>query len=158
MRTTVSFVLIIIAASIVTAQTKRIPQEATLVTPEEAFESALIPRNSKVYIRKFIAERKVQEGFENDVVAAMRNNETPLIVVTDRKEADFEISGAAYSKGGKASITIINRKTNLIVFEDSSYKYSPNRGFRKSAEKFVKYLKRKIEDDEKKAKRQSESG
>ena len=137
MRTIVGLVLIIIAASMVSSQTNRIPQEATLLTPEEVFESQLIPRNSKVYISKFIAESKIQEGFEKDVAVAMRNNETPLIVVTDRKEADFEIEGAAFS-AGKASIRIINRKTKLVVFEDLSFKYSPNRGFRKSAEKFVK--------------------
>lgn len=108
MRIMIGLALIMLTASIAIAQDRTIPQDATLISPEEAFEAKLIPRDSKVYISKFlfVPERKIQQGFETYVAAAMRDNEVPLIVVTDRDQADFEIFGAAYKKGGYTSIEI----------------------------------------------------
>src|ERR1051325_2981219 len=86
-------------------------------------------------------------------------------MVTDPEQADFEISGSADKKGAgwakkvflgdwrsttSASIQVVNSKTGVIAYADSSHKYSANRGLRSTAEKLAKYLKRKIEDDEKK--------
>jgi hypothetical protein len=49
-----------------------------------------------------------------------------------------------------ASMQITNVKTKVIVYADSSHRGSANRGERSTAEKLAKYLKKKIEDDEKK--------
>lgn len=48
-----------------------------------------------------------------------------------------------------ASITVVNIKTGVVAFADSSDRSSANRGQRSTAEKLAKNLKKKIEDDEK---------
>lgn len=131
----------------------------------DKFESEIIPRNSKVYIGKFIAEGDKDTGFATYLAAAIRKKKVPVILVTEYEDADFEISGSADKKGAgwakkvflgdfrsttSASIQVVNIKTSVVAYADSSHKYSANRGMRSSAEKLAKYLKRKIEDDEKK--------
>jgi hypothetical protein len=45
----------------------------------------------------------------------------------------------------------VNTKTGVVAYADSSHRDSAARGMRSSAEKLAKYLKKKIEDDAKKA-------
>ena len=115
-----------------------------------------IPRNSRVYLAPM-------DGFETYLAAAMRKKEVPLLMVTDRDQADFEITGihdvkdAGWAKtifvspnpSASASIQVVNLKTKVIVYADSSHRTTANRGERSTAEKLAKYLKKKIEDDEK---------
>jgi hypothetical protein len=132
------------------------------------FQAQLIPRNSKVFIEPFTAEGDKSTGFENYLAAALRKKNVPLIIVSDLNEADFVISGSADKKGAglakkvllgdfrsttSASLQVINLKTKVVAFADSSHKYSANRGMRSSAEKLAKYLKKKMDDDEKKLKK-----
>jgi hypothetical protein len=44
---------------------------------------------------------------------------------------------------------VVNLKTSVVVYADSSHRTTANRGERSTAEKLAKYLKKKIEDDEK---------
>ena len=140
-------------------------QAADVKAPADPFEAQLIPRNSKVYIGRFYAEGEKPTGFETYLAAAMRKKNVPVIMVTDRDQADFEITGSADKKGAglakkillgdfrsttSASIQVVNVKTGVVAYADSSHKASANRGMRSSAEKLAKYLKKKIEDDEKK--------
>ena len=118
-----------------------------------------IPRNSKVYIAPM-------DGFETYLAAALRKKEVPLIIVTDREQADFEITGthekknASWAKtifvnpspSASASMQVVNLKTKVVVYADSSHRTSASRGERSTAEKLAKYLKKKIEDDEKSSK------
>jgi len=117
----------------------------------------LIPRDSKVYIAPM-------DGFEIYLAAAMRKKGVPLVMVTDRDQADFEITGthekheAGWAKtifvspqpSATASMQVVNLKTKVVVYADSSHRTTANRGERSTAEKLAKYLKKKIEDDEKK--------
>jgi len=118
----------------------------------------LIPQNSTVFVDDM-------EGFEHYLMAAMRKKSVPLIVVADPMKADFIIFGNADSKragwakmfflgsgrsGEMASMTMVNRKTKVVVFSDSSYRYNANRGKRSTAEKLAKYLGKKIKEDQKK--------
>lgn len=118
----------------------------------------LIPENSTVFVDEM-------EGFEHYLMAAMRKKSVPLIVVADPMKADFIIFGNADSKragwakmfflgsglsGEMASMTMVNRKTKVVVFSDSSYRYNANRGKRSTAEKLAKYLGKKIKEDQKK--------
>jgi hypothetical protein len=136
----------------------------------DVFEAQLIPRNSKVYIAPFKSEstEKPVEGFESYMAAAMRKKNVPLLIVKDRAAADFEIEGTADKKGAgwakkiflgdfrnstSASFTMTNIKTGVVAYADASDRSSANRGLRSSAEKLAKYLKKKIEDDEKKARK-----
>ena len=135
--------------------------------PDDPFLAARIPRNSKVYIAPFRSEDKEKpvEGFESYMAAALRKKEAPLIIVNDKSQADFIIEGTAdkkaaglakkillgdFHKTTSASITVTNLRTGA-VYADSSHRESAARGLRSSAEKLAKYLKKKIEDDKKKA-------
>jgi hypothetical protein len=147
-------------------------QAGTMLPPSDPFEAQLIPRNSRVYIAPFKSESadKPVEGFETYMAAALRKKGVPLIIVAYPDQADFKIEGSADKKGAgalkkiflgdwrsttSASITVTNMKTGVVAYADASHRESANRGLRSSAEKLAKYLKRKIEDDEKKlAKRQ----
>ena len=136
--------------------------------PDDPFRARLIPRNSKVYIAPMISEDATKpqaQGFESYLAAALRKKDVPLIIVADRSQADFAIEGTADQKGAglakkiilgdfrkstSASMTVTNLRTGVVAYADSSDRASANRGLRSSAEKLAKYLKRKIEDDEKK--------
>jgi len=136
---------------------------------DEMFRAQLIPRGSKVYIAPFRSEAakegKTPAGFESYVAAALRKKGVPLLIVADPHDAGFVIEGSADKQGAgwakkiffgdlrssvSASMTVTNTKTNVVVYADASDKSSANRGYRSSAEKLAKYLKKKIEDDEKK--------
>jgi hypothetical protein len=111
---------------------------------------------------------KPVEGFETYLAAALRKKNVPLILVVDEAQADFKIVGTADKKGAgwakkiflsdwrsttSASMSVINLKTGVVAYSDASHRSSANKGMRSSAEKLAKYLKRKIEDDEKKVRR-----
>jgi len=137
--------------------------------PDDPFKARLIPRNSKIYIAPMKAEdpnKPQAQGFESYLAAALRKKNVPLLIVADRAQSDFIIEGTADSKGAgwakkiilgdfrkstSASMTVTNLRTGVVAYADSSDRSSANRGLRSSAEKLAKYLKRKIEDDEKKA-------
>ena len=117
-----------------------------------------IPKNSKVYIMP-------SDGFEQYLAAALRKKSVPLLIVTDRDAADFEITTthekkeASWSRllgwgilqgSASASIQVVNLKTRVVVFADSSHRTVAYRGERSTAEKLAKMLKRRMEKDEKK--------
>jgi hypothetical protein len=136
--------------------------------PDDPFKAKLIPRNSKVYIAPMVSEDPAQSkslGFESYLAAALRKKDVPLLIVADQSQADFIIEGTAdkkaaglakkillgdFRKSTSASMTVTNLRTGVVAYADSSDRSSANRGLRSSAEKLAKYLKRKIEDDEKK--------
>jgi len=136
--------------------------------PADPFLARLIPRNSKVYIAPIRPEdpnKPQAEGFESYLAAALRKKNVPLLIVADRSQADFIIEGTADQKGPgwakkliladfrkstSASITVTNLRTGVVAYADSSDRSSANRGLRSSAEKLAKYLKKKMDDDEKK--------
>lgn len=153
--------LVIACLFVLCAAATALPQTAL----DAQFQAQLIPRNSKVFIEPFTAEGDKSTGFENYLAAALRKKNVPLIIVSDLNEADFVISGSADKKSAglakkillgdfrsttSASFQVINLKTKVVAFADSSHKASANRGLRSSAEKLAKYLKKKMEDDEKK--------
>ena len=136
--------------------------------PDDPFKARLIRRNSKIYIAPIQAEEPQNlkaEGFEYYLAAALRKKNVPLVIVADRSQADFIIEGTAnqkdpgwakkvilqdFRKSTSASMTVTNLKTGVVAYADSSDRSSANRGLRSSAEKLAKYLKRKMENDEKK--------
>lgn len=137
--------------------------------PADPFKARLIPRNSKLYIAPIQPEdpnNLKAEGFEYYLAAALRKKNVPLLIVSDRAQADFIVEGTAnqkdpgwakkvilqdFRKSTSASMTVTNLKTGVVAYADSSDRSSANRGLRSSAEKLAKYLKRKIEDDAKKS-------
>lgn len=120
----------------------------------------LIARDSTVFVDEM-------NGFEHYLMAAMRKKSVGLIVVADPMQADYIIFGNAESKragwakmfflgsgrsGEMASMTMVNRRTKVVMFSDSSHRYNANRGKRSTAEKLAKYLGKKIKQDEERLK------
>ena len=107
MKLPICLLLILLTTSLVGhAQTADSQQSASVgqaltQAPGDPFEAQFIPRNSRVYIAPFKSEdsEKPVEGFETYIAAALRKKNVPLIMVTDRSQADFEIVGTADKKG-----------------------------------------------------------
>lgn len=113
-----------------------------------------IPAHSKVYIAPM-------DGFENDLKTAIEKKKVPIDVVTDREQADFEITGTAESqKAGKAkkiimgdwhsneqaSIKLSDIKSGEVIFAYSVNKQSSAHGKRSTAEACAKHLKDQVEE------------
>jgi hypothetical protein len=161
--------LVLLCATSAFSQEQTAKQEtpaATAAAPADPFTAQFIPRNSKVYIGSFESEstEKPVTGFATYLAAALRKKEVPLIMVSNREQADFEIAGSADKKGAgwakkwilhdfrgtsSASLQVVNLHTGVVAYADASHRASANKGMRSSAEKLAKYLKKKMEDDEK---------
>lgn len=113
-----------------------------------------IPPGSKVFIAP------MGDGFEKDLIEALRAKKVPLRVVSDRSTADFEITGASESKKAgaakkiflgswhsseQASITVTNLKSGEAVWAYAVNKSDSAHGKRSTAEACAKHLKEKIE-------------
>jgi hypothetical protein len=116
--------------------------------------SGRIPAGARVYIGA------VEGGYDIYLAAAMHKKEVPIVIVTDRSKADFELSGVSESeKAGwakivfwgntssreQASVKMVNLKTETVVWGYNVNKGSSMRGKQSSAEACAKHLKEKIE-------------
>lgn len=144
---------------------QKTPTPIATVSAADKFEAERIPRNSKIYIGRFSKEGDSdKKEFESYLAAALRKKEVPVLIVTVREDADFIIEGTSERKkagwaktifgsgldSASASITVTNLRTGVVAYADSSHRNDAARGQRSTAEKLAKYLKKKIEDDEKK--------
>jgi hypothetical protein len=113
-----------------------------------------IPKGSKLFIAP------VEGGYDIYLAAAMQAKQVPLVIVTDKAKADFELSAVSETeKAGwakivfwgntqsdeQASIKVVNLKTGTVVFGYNVNKSSSARGKQSSAEACAKHLKEKIE-------------
>jgi len=113
-----------------------------------------IPRGARVFIAP------VEGGFENYLAAAIQNKHVPLVVVTVREKAEFEISGVAETENAgwakmlfmgsaaskeQAGIKIVNLKTDEVVFAYAVHKSNSARGRQSAAEACAKHMKEKVE-------------
>ena len=111
-----------------------------------------------VISRLFISP--VDGGYDIYLSAAMHKKEVPLIIVTDKAKADFELSSVTESEragwakmlfGGstataeQASVKVANLKTGVVVFGYNVNKSNSARGKQSSSEACAKHLKEKIE-------------
>lgn len=134
------------------------PTDSATNTYKPTVADTLIRRNATVFVDDM-------DGFEHYLMAAMRKKSVGLIVVADPRQADYIIFGNSETKragwakmfflgtgksGEMASISMVDRRTKVVVFADSSHRYAANRGQRSTAEKLAKYLGKKIKQDEKK--------
>ncbi len=112
--------------------------------------NAKMPSYAKVYVAPMLG------GFENYIIAGLRNKKVPLIVVVDKTKAEFEISGVSESeKAGwakmlfvgsqnsneEASIKISNLKTGAVIFGYSVHKTNSVRGRQSAGEACAKHIK-----------------
>jgi hypothetical protein len=122
-------------------------------------DPSYIPHGSKVYVNPI----QGLNGFENYLVAAFKKKKVDLLVVADRAQADFEITGyAAHQRAGwakiifgsglpesEASIQVINLKTSVVAYAVGSYKVDAINGKKSTAEHLAKNLRQKMERDDK---------
>jgi hypothetical protein len=117
--------------------------------------NAKIPSYSKVYVAP------IAGGFENYIIAGLRNKKVPLTVVMDRSKADYEISGVSDSeKAGwakmlfigsqnsneQASIKISDLRTGEVIFGYSVHKTNSVRGKQSAGEACAKHIKQIVLD------------
>ncbi len=117
--------------------------------------NAKIPSYSKVYVAP------IAGGFENYIIAGLRNKKVPLTVVIDRSKADYEISGVSDSeKAGwakmlfigsqnsneQASIKISDLKTGAVIFGYSVHKTNSVRGKQSAGEACAKHIRKIVLD------------
>jgi hypothetical protein len=113
-----------------------------------------IPAGARVFIGP------IENGYDIYLAAAMHKKEVPIVIVTDRGKADFELSGVSESeKAGwakivfwgntssneQASVKMVNLKSGTVVWGYNVNKGSSARGKQSSAEACAKHLKEKIE-------------
>lgn len=122
-------------------------------------DPAYIPHGSKVYVNYI----QGMQGFENYLVAAFKKKKVDLLVVADRSQADFEITGFAdHQRAGwakiifgsglpesEASIQVINLRTSVVSYAVGSYKVDAYNGKKSTAEHLAKNLRQKMERDDK---------
>jgi hypothetical protein len=112
-----------------------------------------IAPNSKVFLSPM-------GGFEEELKTALQAKKVPVVLVTDKDQADYEITGTSETeKAGtakkvimlnwhsneQASITVIDHKSGEVVFAYSVNKKSSAHGKRSTAEACAKHLKDQIE-------------
>ena len=119
-------------------------------------QDSKIPAGAKVYIEKM-------EGFETYLAAALDKKKVPLVVVSKREDADFEIKGVAEKQkagwaktifgsglpSASASIQVVNLKSGVVAFAVSEERKDANFGQRSVAEYLAKKIGEKMRNDEK---------
>ncbi len=122
---------------------------------EEQFKSFhKIPAGAKVYVAP------IPGWFDTYIIAGFQQKKVPLVVVTDRAQAEYEITGFSESdKAGwakmlflgsqhtneQASIKMVNLKTDEVIFAYSVNKMNSVRGKQSAGEACAKHIKHEIE-------------
>ena len=116
--------------------------------------SKAIERGSRIFIAP------IEGGFDTFLAAAIIKKQVPVVVVTNRTKADYEISGIANTeKAGwakmlfmgvdnsndMASIKVVYLMSDEVVYGYSVRKGNSYRGKQSAAEACAKHLKQKIE-------------
>lgn len=129
------------------------PEETKAQTTKAPAANKKIPANSKVFLDPM-------GGFEEDLKAAIQAKKVPVVLVPDKEQADYEISGTSdtqkagaakkvimldWHSNEQASITVSDRKSGEVVFAYSVNKKSSAHGKRSTAEACAKHLKEQIE-------------
>ena len=114
----------------------------------------VIPAGAKIFIAL------MEDGFHEYLKAAIQAKKVPVVLVDDKTNADFEITGHSetqkastakkaimwdWRSNEQASIQVINLKTSEVSFAYSVNKTNSTHGKKSSAEACAKHLKEKIE-------------
>lgn len=129
------------------------PAETKTEAAKAPLSNKKIPANSKVFVAPM-------GGFEEDLKAAILSKKVPVVLVTDKDQADYEIAGTSDSEKAstakkvvmwnwhsneQASITVTEHKSGEVIFAYSVNKKSSAHGKRSTAEACAKHLKEQIE-------------
>ena len=136
------------------AQETKTPAKPDTSAKAAVDESMVIPRGAKVFVAS------MPDNFDEFIKTAIEKKEVPVVIVPNRADAEFELTG--YSETQKAStakkivfgswhsresasIKLANLKTSTFVFAYSYNTDDSAHGKRSSAESCAKHLKEKIE-------------
>jgi hypothetical protein len=112
-----------------------------------------IARGSKVYIAP------MTDGFETYLKAALAAKKVPVTVITERDQADYEITGTSNSQKAsaakkiflgswhsreEASVNVVNIKTGETVYAYSVHKENSAHGKKSTAEACAKHMKDRV--------------
>lgn len=112
-------------------------------------------RGAKIYIAP------IEGGYDIYLTAAIQKKQVPVVIITDRAKADFEIAGVTETeKAGwakmlflgseasneQASIKVADLKSGEIVFGYNVNKRNSVRGKQSSSEACAKHMKENIEE------------
>jgi hypothetical protein len=115
--------------------------------------TASLPEGSKIYI-------EAADGFDTYLTAALQKKKVPVTVVTDKAQADYELTGVSdHQKPGwakiaftgsihsdeQASVKLINIKTSEVVFAYAVNKKNSLHGRQTAAEACAKHLRQAID-------------
>jgi hypothetical protein len=119
-----------------------------------SFPDQVLPAGARLFVAP------MPNGFETYVIAGLQQKKVPVVVVTIREKADFELTGVSESDKASwaktlftgstatsetASVKIVNMKTGEVVFGYSVNKGSSARGKQSAGEAVAKHIKDKIE-------------
>lgn len=150
------FICALYAGSVLAQEAK--PYELTTTNQPDknpVITNESLPSGARIYIAP------MPNGFETYVAAGIEKKKVPVLLVTDREKADYEISGfsdsdrAGWAKmlflgsqqtNETASIKIVNLKTGNVVFAYSVNKTNSARGKQSAGEAVAKHINEKIEN------------
>jgi hypothetical protein len=113
-----------------------------------------VPAGARIYVAP------MANGFDNYIAAGFHKKLVPVVLVTMREKADFEMTGVSETdKAGwakmlvwgndstneTASVKLVNIKSGDVVFAYSVKKASSARGKQSAGESVAKHIKEKIE-------------
>lgn len=142
--------LVVLGLALILAATSGAGQEGKSVDQSKR----PIERSSRIYIAP------IEGGFDTFLAAAIIKKQVPVIVVTDRTKADYEITGIASTEragwakmlfmgvdnsNDLASIKVVELKSSEVVYGYAVKKGNSYRGKQSAAEACAKHLKEKIE-------------
>ncbi len=136
------------------ADTRKTASGDKAKAPASDLKSAATDEGQLATVKVYVAP--IAGGFENYIIAGLRNKKVPLTVVIDRGKADYEISGVSDSeKAGwakmlfigsqqsneQASIKISDLKTGAVIFGYSVHKTNSVRGRQSAGEACAKHIR-----------------
>lgn len=156
-RLLVPMLVSILCASSLFAQEAKPSELTTTNQPDKnpVITNESLPSGARIYIAP------MPNGFETYVAAGIEKKKVPVLLVTDREKADYELSGVSDSdKAGwakmlflgsqqtneTASIKIANLKTGNVVFAYSVNKTNSVRGKQSAGEAVAKHINEKTEN------------
>jgi hypothetical protein len=123
-------------------------QAAATTLPDEP-----LPKGARIYVAP------MPNGFDTYVIAGFQNKQVPVIVVTVREKADYELTGVSETdKAGwaktlftgststaeTASIKIVDLKSDKVVFAYSYHTGNSVRGRQSAGESVAKHIKERM--------------
>lgn len=115
-----------------------------------------IPPGSKLYVAP------IAGGFDTYIIAGIMKKQVPLVVVTDREKADYEITGVSESQQAgwakmlflgsqqsneQASFALKNVRTGEVIYAYSVNKTNSVRGKQSAGEACAKHLKEIVKQE-----------